>query len=136
MRIRDFYSTLLIIIGLFIMNSCLATATSSPNFTDPAKPIMLKPGQHVLTLTLQSNRTTGFQWIWLPSASSRMIIPIDQKYRAASNGLMGAPGDSVWRFKVMHYSHSIPVIGYIALVYARPWVLPLPKPVIFTVITV
>jgi inhibitor of cysteine peptidase len=134
-RTKNFYSLSLIIAGLLAVASCLGASMPSAKFTNPAKPIMLKPGQRTITIRLQSNPTTGFSWFWVPSATTRLIRPTDHQFTAANNGLMGAPGVAVWHFKISPIAHDAPMVAQIGLVYARPWQLPLPKPVVFTVVT-
>ena len=74
-----------------------------------------------LTVTLESNRTTGFQW-GLTSISDQAVLErVDQKYvapEATQNGapLVGAPGAEAWTFKALKKGNSTISMGY-----SRSW---------------
>jgi len=74
-----------------------------------------------LTVTLESNRTTGFQWELTSISDQAVLEKVDQKYvapEATQNGapLVGAPGEEVWTFKALQKGESTISMGY-----SRPW---------------
>jgi len=75
----------------------------------------------LLTVTLESNQTTGFQWELTSISDQAVLEKVDQKYmapEATQNGapLVGAPGEEVWTFKALQKGESTISMGY-----SRPW---------------
>ncbi len=71
-----------------------------------------------LTVTLCSNRTTGFQWVEsaqisdqtvLQQTDHRLVIP-------EAEGVVGAAGTQVWTFQALKKGTST-----ISMEYSRPW---------------
>ena len=74
-----------------------------------------------LTVTLESNQTTGFQWELTTISDQAVLEKVDQKYvapEATQNGapVVGAPGEEVWTFKALQKGKSTISMGY-----SRPW---------------
>jgi inhibitor of cysteine peptidase len=74
-----------------------------------------------LIVTLESNRTTGFQWDLASITDQTVIEKTDQQYiapEATQNEppLVGAPGKEVWIFDALKKGN-----GTITLEYRRPW---------------
>ena len=70
-----------------------------------------------LTVTLESNATTGFQWE-LASISDQSVLEKESNtYEAPEEtGMVGAPGKEVWIFKALQKGTSS-----ISMDYSRPW---------------
>ena len=80
---------------------------------------LIKPG--LLTVTLCSNPTTGFQWDADPAISAPSVIAQDsyefvQPLVDASEMIAGAPGKDVWVFKSLNEGTAT-----ISFSYSRPW---------------
>ena len=76
------------------------------------------------TITLQSNPTTGYSWFLL-KCNDHLIKPVSQEFMAdkvaLKKGIMGAPGLSVWTFRVPSTAFSVPRVTSLKWVYMRPW---------------
>ena len=70
-----------------------------------------------LTVTLESNQTTGFQWE-LTSISDQSVLEKESNtYEDPEDtGMVGAPGKEVWIFKALKKGTST-----ISMEYSRPW---------------
>jgi inhibitor of cysteine peptidase len=73
-----------------------------------------------LIVTLESNRSTGFEW-GLTSISDESVLElVDNRYEAppTSDGvpISGAPGQEVWTFKALKKGKST-----LSMKYAQPW---------------
>jgi inhibitor of cysteine peptidase len=117
--------TLMIVMAAIslVLFACGSTSTPKQVSVDSSysgKEVEIAAGG-LLTVTLESNRTTGSQW-GLTSISEQAVLEmVDQKYvapEAAQNGipLVGAPGKEVWTFKALKKGNSTISMGY-----SRPW---------------
>lgn len=84
------------------------------------KVVQLSRQRDQFTITLPSNRTTGYQWI-LARFDHNMITPIKQHYQPSNSKMLGAPGNSTWTFKAPASAFTVPMMHKIVLIYARPW---------------
>ena len=84
------------------------------------KIVQLTRQKDEFTLTLDANRTTGYQWI-LTRYDADYIKPIRYEYQPAKTNMLGAPGKSIWTFKAPSGAFSAPTLHRIKLIYARPW---------------
>jgi inhibitor of cysteine peptidase len=70
-----------------------------------------------LTVTLESNATTGFQWELVSISDQSVLEKQSNTYNAPEDsGLVGAPGEEVWVFKALKKGTST-----ISMAYSRPW---------------
>lgn len=72
-----------------------------------------------LTVTLDSNVTTGFQWQLVGNTDEAVLTLEDHQYQAseeAQAGVVGAGGQEVWTFKAVGSGEST-----IDLEYSQPW---------------
>jgi inhibitor of cysteine peptidase len=74
-----------------------------------------------LTVTLESNSSTGYQWSLTSISDQAVLEKVDQKYvapEAPQNGipLVGAPGKEVWTFQALQKGTSTISMGY-----SRSW---------------
>ncbi len=120
---------------LFVSALALSTVVSLPilaaddkadknpmQLTDLNKPLQVQADQDEVTLRLPANRTTGFSW-YLVGVDREVLSPEKMSYEApnAKNGLVGAPGVSVWTFKVNDDNMTVPTVSTIKMAYMRPW---------------
>ena len=70
-----------------------------------------------LTVTLESNPTTGFQWE-LASISDQAVLEKQSNTfdDPEDTGMVGAPGKEVWTFRALKKGTST-----ISMEYGRPW---------------
>ncbi|MEW6059048.1 MAG: protease inhibitor I42 family protein [Actinomycetota bacterium] len=65
---------------------------------DDGRDFALNPGDE-LTVTLESNASTGFRWVLVTEPDSGVLELLGSEYIAATTDLVGAPGVEVWRFR-------------------------------------
>lgn len=84
---------------LGVLSACSAAASPlAITDKDAGKPITLAVGQE-LTLTLESNATTGFAWEAAGLNTAILEQVGEPEYKAPSSSLVGAGGVQVFRFK-------------------------------------
>lgn len=84
-------------------------------YSDPAKIINIEPCED-FTITLESNKTTGFGWDIAVPIDDNVIKFVSCEYVAASTGLAGSGGREIWSFRA-----ACPGKASIAFKYFRPW---------------
>ena len=70
-----------------------------------------------LTVTLDSNATTGYSWELAGISDTGVLEKTDNKYEALTSGLMGAGGKEVWTFKALKAGTTT-----LSMDYSQPWV--------------
>lgn len=120
---------------LGILSLSIVTAVSAKKTVQLSdKPILVKSGVPEVIIRLPSNPTTGYSW-FLSSYDAHLIQPLSYQYIAPKNKMMGASGESVWKFRVLGPAFSVPHVTTIHLTYARPWSLKDSQEKTITVIT-
>lgn len=104
----------LMVLALF--SGCGTNGTNLTN-ADNGKQITVKAGD-TLTLTLESNPTTGYSWQVLEIDHAVLVQDGDPEYKqsSGSEGLVGAGGTETFRFKVVGKGQTSLGLGYM-----RPW---------------
>jgi inhibitor of cysteine peptidase len=102
---------------IFALFSGCGTNGSSLTDADNGKQISMRPGE-ILTLTLESNPTTGYSWQVMELDSAVLTQEGDPEYKQSSGaeGLVGAGGTETFRFKAVGSSETTLELGY-----TRPW---------------
>jgi inhibitor of cysteine peptidase len=93
---------------------------NSPNppkiqISEDQQNVTLKMNQE-LTITLSSNKTTGYSWQLNNSYDKNVIKLISNDYVAPNSELMGAPGQELWNFKSIDKGSTT-----VQLDYSRSW---------------
>ncbi len=103
---------------------------TAENFSDPAKQLQIPVGRE-FTLTLESNRTTGYQWQLAEIPDENVVQLIGNRFDAPDTRLIGAGGKEVWTFKAVGKGRA-----EIRLKYVRLWEKDVPpvKEAVFTVV--
>lgn len=71
----------------------------------------------LLTVTLESNPTTGFQWELASIGDQAVLEKVANTYEGPeAEGLVGAGGKEVWTFRALKKGRST-----ISMEYSRPW---------------
>ena len=103
---------------LFIFLVSVANAAVSKNV------VMVTQQKPTFNITMDANVTTGFSW-YLLNYNANLIKPLKHVYEedgsAAKKGWVGAPGKSVWTFKVLPAAFNVPTLTHLSWVYIRPW---------------
>ncbi|HET6420676.1 MAG TPA: protease inhibitor I42 family protein [Geobacteraceae bacterium] len=121
---------LLVIFTILLCSCTISQVNTAENFSDPAKPVKIPAGSE-FTLTLESNRTTGYQWQLAKSPDEAVVQFVGNKYEVPDTKLIGAGGKEIWTFKAVGKGKT-----EIALKYVRPWEKDVPpvKEAVFTVV--
>jgi len=85
---------------------------------DAGKPVRLEPGQQ-LKLTLVSNHTTGYSWIWANPVNPVLAQVGEPQYtpsQSARDGVVGAGGTQTWTFQATKPGQTV-----LKMEYRRPW---------------
>lgn len=98
-----------------------AIAKTKFKSSDEGKPILVKANKPEVTISLPANRTTGYAW-FLSSYNKNLVQPLHYKYSAPKGNKPGAPGVSIWTFRVLNTAFVVPQILKIKFVYCRPWI--------------
>ncbi len=95
-------------------NTATITVTSQSSGTTSI-PIATTVGD-TFTITLPSNRTTGYQWRLANSPSTEILRSTGSTYDAPTEGIPGQGGTEVWSFHAVGKGTAT-----IVLEYVRPW---------------
>ena len=104
-----------------ILSGLLACSPGAPkelsvDITSSDKEVTLAAGD-TLTVTLDSNPTTGYSWTENANISDRIIAQqIDHKYQPPGTSALGAGGKEIWTFKALKAGTST-----ISMEYRRPF---------------
>ncbi len=85
------------------------------NYADPAVMITVEEGDE-FTLSLESNRTTGYRWVLVQEPDSRVVRLAGTEYRPSKSRRIGAGGMEIWTFAAVGKGNAV-----ISLQYLRPW---------------
>lgn len=80
-----------------------------------AKVIEVQLGQN-FTITLEANKTTGYEWQFAKPLDESMVQLISSEYLVNKTKLIGAGGKQVWVFKALKIGKTT-----IPFKYVRPW---------------
>ena len=112
----------LIVLGIAsTLTACLPPSlfpTEMPvtaSLSDSGGTAALIPGQP-LVVRLPSNPGTGYSWTYTVVGDDVLRLDSVSGVTAAPNGMVGAPGDTVWSFRAQGKGNV--ELNY---VYARPW---------------
>jgi len=89
--------------------------TLSQVFQDPGVPIQARTGA-VFSIALVSNPSTGFRWKMTLPENDKTVTFLGSEYVASREGMPGAPGTEVFKFRA-----ATPGEMKVVFVYERPW---------------
>ena len=103
-------------LALALFSGCGANGTRITD-ADNGKQISIKPGD-VVTVTLESNPTTGYSWQVMEIDNAILIQDGDPEYKqsSGSDGLVGAGGTETFHFRAVGSGNASLELGYM-----RPW---------------
>jgi len=109
-----------VVISFFLMLAFFSgcgTNEAQATQADNGGQITLQPGE-VMTVTLESNLTTGYSWQVLKIDNAILVQEGDPTYEQSpgSEGLVGAGGTETFRFKAVASGETSLELGYM-----RPW---------------
>jgi inhibitor of cysteine peptidase len=116
------YKKAAIIVGLIaitiitLMTACSSLPKQvSADASSSGKQIEIAVGGSI-TVTLDSNATTGYSWELKGISNPAILEKTDNKYEAPTSGLMGAGGNEVWTFKALKAGTTT-----LSMEYSQPW---------------
>lgn len=106
-----------VICALFAAGLMIASFVSAEEevYSDPAKTIEAELCKD-FTITLESNKTTGFGWDIATPIDEKIIKFMSCEYIAAQTGLVGSGGREIWSFRAVCHGKT-----NISFKYIRPW---------------
>lgn len=115
-------SKLALICTLVAISLCLCACSSAPaqlsvDASSSGQKVEIAAGGS-LTVTLESNATTGFQWSEKAEISDSAVLQqVSHEFVAPEKkDVVGAPGKEVWTFKALKKGTST-----ISMEYSQPW---------------
>jgi predicted secreted protein len=106
----------IILLGIIFFAGALS-AEELPGFSDPDKPITIPSGS-VFVITLDSNRTAGYEWQISKPFDKYAFESIGVEYVNSAGGLVGAGGKENWTFRALGSRNGkLPIV----FKYVRPW---------------
>ena len=106
----------LVTTALLVLTSCSSSAKQvSADDSSSGKQMDIAVGG-TLTVTLDSNQTTGFSWGLKEIGDTNVLQETDNKYVAPTSSLMGAGGKKVWNFKALKAGTTT-----LSMDYSQPW---------------
>src|SRR3989338_2893285 len=105
---------------LLSLYTIFSFAAASVQVTNPQKAIFVQPNAATITITLQSNPTTGYSW-FLKGYNHFLVQPVSHSYTSPADNIPGAPGFETWNFTVTAEAFKVPQVTTVQLAYMRPW---------------
>lgn len=99
----------------FAIFSAGCGGTITGEFSDPAKPVNVKLGDK-FTISLESNRTTGYTWQLAEQPDRKMLQFRGTKYITGDTKTVGAGGFEKWVFTAAKKGRTT-----LSFNYRRPW---------------
>jgi predicted secreted protein len=107
----------LIAAAMLVMTACSKLPNNvSVDESSSGKQISIAVGG-TITVTLDSNATTGYSWELKEISNTGVLEKADNKYVAPTSNLMGAGGKEIWAFKVLAAGTTT-----LNMEYSQPWV--------------
>lgn len=115
-RIFIILSSLLCVTSTFAAQS----APAAKIYTEEMQTIVVTPEQPQFVIHLKSNPTTGYSW-FLRTYDTNLLTPVSHHFQVLKKGLIGAPGEEEWVFKVKPAGFIVPQQTTLRFIYMRPW---------------
>ena len=114
-------SKLGLICAIVATSLCLVAYSVAPNLVSvdasySGQQVKVAVGGSVI-VTLESNASTGFQWVLVSIGDETVLEKVANTYEAPEDtDMVGAPGKEIWTFKALKKGTST-----ISMEYSRPW---------------
>ena len=107
----------LVVIALLVMTACSRPMSqASVDESDSGKQVEIWANGGLLTVTLESNQTTGYSWELKEISDPSVLQKTDSKYETPTSGLVGAGGKEVWTYKALKAGTTT-----LSMEYSQPW---------------
>lgn len=104
---------MIIFIGLMVL-PCFAGDLQDPD--SPSEVTIQMTVRKSFVVTLESNKTTGYEWQLAKPLDRNTLKFVSSKYVAGDSNLIGAGGKEEWTFMALKPGKTT-----ISLKYVRPW---------------
>ena len=102
--------------AMLVITACAKLPNDvSVNASSSGKQVELFVGG-TLTVTLDSNATTGYSWELTGISDTGVLQKTDNKYVAPTSSLVGAGGKEVWTFQTLTAGTTT-----LSMEYSQPW---------------
>ena len=95
--------------------NCVVVTATNPLSSKAAVPIAVGTGGQ-FTLTLESNKTTGYEWQLTTKPNSKVVGFVTSVYNKPSAQIPGRGGTETWTFKANGRGRTTFILSYL-----RPW---------------
>jgi inhibitor of cysteine peptidase len=103
--------------ALLVMTACSrAVSQASVNESDSGKQVEIWANGGILTVTLESNQTTGYGWELKEISDPSVLQKTESEYETPVSGLVGAGSKEVWTFKALNAGTTT-----LSMEYSQPW---------------
>lgn len=103
------------LIPVMLLAAGCSPASTPLTMSDNGRQVTLHPGDR-LVIALEGNPSTGYTWEVVQVDSSLLSEQGPVQFKAASTGLVGAPGIQTLTFKALKAGTATLTLGYL-----RPW---------------
>ena len=102
---------------LLVITACSRVVSqASVNESDSGKQVEIWANGGILTVTLESNQTTGYSWELREISDPGVLQKTDNEYETPTSGLVGAGSKEVWTFKALNAGTTT-----LSMEYSQPW---------------
>ena len=114
-------SKLALICAIVAISLCLVACSVAPSLVSvdasySGQQVEVAVGGSVI-VTLESNASTGFQWVLVSIGDETVLEKVANTYEAPEDtDMVGAPGKEIWTFKALKKGTST-----ISMEYSQPW---------------
>jgi inhibitor of cysteine peptidase len=104
-----------VIVSLISAINTISFAEGLEEHNNSARVINANVGKEFI-ITLESNRTTGFEWQLSKPLDKNIIQLLNSEYKVGETKLIGSGGKEIWVFKAIGAGKTT-----ISFKYVRPW---------------
>ena len=114
-------SKLALTCAIVAISLCLVACSVAPSLVSvdasySGQQVEVAVGGSVI-VTLESNASTGFQWVLVSIGDETVLEKVANTYEAPEDtDMVGAPGKEIWTFKALKKGTST-----ISMEYSQPW---------------
>lgn len=108
-------SRLVKLCAVIFFTGLVSLGFAQENFAHKFRAMRVPPGR-IITLSLDSNPTTGFSWQLVGIPDKKVLRFVNREYLPLSQDKIGSPGVEKWSFRTLESGQTA-----IVLEYRRPW---------------
>lgn len=101
-------------------NLSFADTPANPANNPANKPVAISPEQNILTINIQANPSTGYNW-YLSQFNNQFFTLSSYQFTPGKTKMPGSPGTATFNFTINPSFHTGPYLSEIDFTYLRPW---------------